>query len=45
MWKVYDHVADDLFNELMGQALTQAAKDMESFCEKVILDEFQIGAM
>ena len=43
VWKVYDHVAEDLFNELMGQALNLAAKDMESFCEKVIIDEFQIG--
>lgn len=42
VWRVYDHVADDLFAELLGQALGQAAKDMEAYCEKVILDEFQI---
>ena len=42
VWRVYDHVAEDLFAELLGQALGQAARDMEAYCEKVILDEFQI---
>ena len=44
VWKVYDHIADDIFHELYGQALKQVAGDMEEYIEKVIVDEFQIGA-
>ena len=43
VWRAYDHLAADLFQELLGQALGQAARDMEALCEKVIVDEFQIG--
>jgi hypothetical protein len=40
VWKVYDHIAADIFNELYGQALTNVQKDMEEYIEKVIVDEF-----
>ena len=43
VWKVYDHIAADIFHELFGQALTTVQKDMEEYIEKVIVDEFQIG--
>jgi ERCC4-related helicase len=44
VWRVYDHIADDIFHELYGQALRNVSKDMEEYIEKVIVDEFQIGA-
>lgn len=43
VWKIYDHISDDIFHELYGQALKEVAGDMEEYIEKVIVDEFQIG--
>ena len=40
VWKVYDHIADDIFNELYNQALKKVSLDMEDYIEKVIVDEF-----
>ena len=40
VWKVYDHLAADLTNELLGQIMGTIDKDLDSFCEKVIVDEF-----
>jgi len=40
VWKVYDHIAADIFHELYSQALTNVQKDMEEYIEKVIVDEF-----
>jgi hypothetical protein len=40
VWKVYDHIAADLFHELFAQSLTQVQKDMEEYIDKVIVDEF-----
>lgn len=42
VWKVYDHIADELFHEMYAQAIKQVAGDMEEYIEKVIVDEFQI---
>jgi hypothetical protein len=44
VWKIYDHMADDIFHEIYNQALKDISKDMEEYIEKVIYDEFQIGA-
>ncbi len=40
MWKVYDHLAADLTNELLGEIMGTIDRDLDSFCEKVIIDEF-----
>ena len=40
VWKVYDHIAADIFHELFSQALINVQKDMEEYIEKVIVDEF-----
>lgn len=40
VWRVYDHIADDLFHEMYNDALKQVSKDMEEYIEKVIVDEF-----
>lgn len=40
VWKIYDHIADDLFHELYQQAIKEVSKDMEEYIEKVIYDEF-----
>ena len=40
VWQVYDHIADELFHELYGEAMTAVSKDMEEYIEKVIIDEF-----
>lgn len=40
VWKMYDHIADDLFHEIYSEALKQVSKDMEGYIEKVIYDEF-----
>ena len=42
VWRVYDHIADELFNELYNQALKNVASDMEEYIDRVIVDEFQI---
>ena len=40
VWKIYDHIAADIFHELYGQALKDVSKDMEEYIEKAIYDEF-----
>lgn len=40
VWKVYDHLAADLTNELLGEIMGTIDKDLDKFCEKVIIDEF-----
>lgn len=42
VWKIYDHIADDLFHEIYAQAIKEVSKDMEEYIEKVIYDEFQM---
>lgn len=40
VWKVYDHLAADLMNELLAEILGTIDRDLDKFCEKVIFDEF-----
>lgn len=40
VWKVYDHLAADLVNEVLGEIMGTIDKDLDAFCEKVIIDEF-----
>lgn len=40
VWKVYDHLAADLTNEVLGEIMGTIDRDLDSFCEKVIIDEF-----
>jgi hypothetical protein len=40
VWRVYDHIAADIFHELFNQSLVTVQKDMEEYIEKVIVDEF-----
>jgi hypothetical protein len=40
VWKVYDHLASDLTNEILGEIMGTIDKDLDNFCEKVIIDEF-----
>ena len=42
VWKIYDHIADDIFHEMYNKALKDVSKDMEEYIEKVIYDEFQM---
>ena len=36
VWKIYDHIAADIFHEVYAQALKQVSKDMEEYIENVI---------
>lgn len=40
VWKVYDHLAADLTNEVLAEIMGTIDRDLDKFCEKVIIDEF-----
>ena len=40
VWQVYEHLAADLFNDVMRELMGKIDKDLDLFCEKVIYDEF-----
>lgn len=40
MWEVYDHLAADLTKEVLNEMMGTIDKDLDSYCEKVIIDEF-----
>lgn len=42
VWEVYDHLASDLCHEVLTELLGTIDKDLDSYCEKVIIDEFQL---
>ncbi len=42
VWKVYDHLAADIFNEVLRELMGKIDKDLDHYCEKVIFDEFQL---
>ena len=42
VWEVYDHLAADLTREVMNEMLGVIDKDLDAYCEKVIIDEFQL---
>ena len=42
VWKVYDHLAADLMNDVLTEVMGNIDKDLDKFCEKVIYDEFQL---
>lgn len=43
VWKIYDHLAADLFHEVYAQTMIDVNKDLEEYIEKVIYDEFQLN--
>ena len=40
VWEVYDHLAADLTNEVLNEMMGVIDKDLDAYCEKVIIDEF-----
>lgn len=40
VWEVYDHLAADLCNEILLELMGTIDKDLDSYCERVIIDEF-----
>ena len=40
VFEVYDHLAADLMQEILSELLGTIDKDLDSYCEKVIIDEF-----
>ena len=40
VWEVYDHLAADLCNEIVQELMGTIDKDLDSYCERVIIDEF-----
>ena len=40
VWEVYDHLAADLTHEVLSELMGTIDKDLDAFCEKVIVDEF-----
>ena len=40
VWKVYDHLTADLFNDVLTEVMQTLNKDLDQYCEKVIYDEF-----
>ena len=44
VWKVYDHVTADLFNDVLNEVMQTLNKDLDHYCEKVIFDEFQLNS-
>lgn len=42
VWEVYDHLASDLLQEILTELMGTIDKDLDSYCEKVIIDEFQL---
>lgn len=43
VWRVYDHLTADLYKECLDEVLGSIDKELDTFCEKVIVDEFQIN--
>ena len=42
VWEVYDHLAADLTQEILTEMMGTIDKDLDSYCEKIIVDEFQL---
>ena len=43
VWKIYDHIAQELMKECMGEVLqSMVTKELDTFVEQVIVDEFQV---
>ena len=42
IWEAYDHIAADLTHEVLTELMGTIDKDLDSFCEKIIIDEFQL---
>lgn len=42
VWEVYDHLAADLTKEVLDEMMGVIDKDLDAYCEKVIVDEFQL---
>ena len=40
VWQVYDHLAADLFQDCLRELMTTIDRDLDSYCEKIITDEF-----
>lgn len=40
VWEVYDHLAADLTREVLDEMMGVVDKDLDLYCEKVIIDEF-----
>lgn len=40
VWQVYDHLTTDIFNDCMRELMGKIDKDLDTYCEKVIYDEF-----
>ena len=40
VWKIYDHLTDDLFHEIYADAIKDVNQDLEAYLEKVIFEEF-----
>ena len=43
VWKIYDHLTDDIFHEVLFITMKDVNKDLEQYIEKVIFDEFQLN--
>lgn len=42
VWEVYDHLAADLCHEILAELMGTIDKDLDNYCERVIIDEFQL---
>lgn len=40
VWQVYDHLAADLFQDCLRELMTTIDRDLDTYCEKIITDEF-----
>ena len=40
VWEVYDFLAADLTKEVLNEMMGTIDKDLDAYCEKVIIDEF-----
>ena len=41
VWKIYDHIAQELYREKLNEVLNQlVTQDLDKFVEQVIVDEF-----
>jgi len=40
VWKVYDHLAADMLQDVLKEVMGSIDMDLDKFCEKVIYDEF-----
>jgi len=43
VYKVYDHLASDIFNDCMKELMAKIDGDLDQYCEKLIYDEFQMN--